>query len=123
MERSAHDALCAVRRVLESGKLTPGGGAVEAALSIYLENFATTLVSVKQTNLTNIQKALKMHLTQNLLLLLELVATLIESGYPSNQPLCRGRELKSNVQVKIVGTFGNSCLMRKSYLHAAALNI
>ena len=44
MERSAHDALCAVRRVLESGRLTPGGGAVEAALSIYLENFATTLV-------------------------------------------------------------------------------
>lgn len=45
MERSAHDALCAVRRVLESGRLVPGGGAVEAALSIYLENFATTLVS------------------------------------------------------------------------------
>jgi hypothetical protein len=44
MERSAHDALCAVRRVLESGRLAPGGGAVEAALSIYLENFATTLV-------------------------------------------------------------------------------
>lgn len=44
MERSAHDALCAVRRVLESGRLVPGGGAVEAALSIYLENFATTLV-------------------------------------------------------------------------------
>lgn len=44
MERSAHDALCAVRRVLESGRLVPGGGAVEAALSIYLDNFATTLV-------------------------------------------------------------------------------
>ncbi|KOB78090.1 T-complex protein 1 subunit alpha, partial [Operophtera brumata] len=43
MERSAHDALCAVRRVLESGRLVAGGGAVEAALSIYLENFATTL--------------------------------------------------------------------------------
>nr|XP_049693020.1 T-complex protein 1 subunit alpha isoform X2 [Helicoverpa armigera] len=48
MERSAHDALCAVRRVLESGKLVPGGGAVEAALSIYLENFATTLSSREQ---------------------------------------------------------------------------
>ncbi|CAH2981954.1 unnamed protein product [Chilo suppressalis] len=48
MERSAHDALCAVRRVLESGRLAPGGGAVEAALSIYLENFATTLSSREQ---------------------------------------------------------------------------
>ncbi|XP_026485320.1 T-complex protein 1 subunit alpha [Vanessa tameamea] len=48
MERSAHDALCAVRRVLESGRLTPGGGAVEAALSIYLDNFATTLSSREQ---------------------------------------------------------------------------
>ncbi|XP_026333463.1 T-complex protein 1 subunit alpha [Hyposmocoma kahamanoa] len=48
MERSAHDALCCVRRVLESGRVTPGGGAVEAALSIYLENFATTLSSREQ---------------------------------------------------------------------------
>ncbi|CAG9787059.1 unnamed protein product [Diatraea saccharalis] len=48
MERSAHDALCAVRRVLESGRLAPGGGCVEAALSIYLENFATTLSSREQ---------------------------------------------------------------------------
>ncbi|XP_023945984.1 T-complex protein 1 subunit alpha [Bicyclus anynana] len=48
MERSAHDALCAVRRVLESGRLVPGGGAVECALSIYLDNFATTLSSREQ---------------------------------------------------------------------------
>lgn len=48
MERSAHDALCAVKRVLEGGSLVPGGGAVEAALSIYLENFATTLSSREQ---------------------------------------------------------------------------
>ena len=41
-----HDALCVVKRVLESKTLVPGGGAVEAALSIYLENFATSLVSV-----------------------------------------------------------------------------
>jgi T-complex protein 1 subunit alpha len=44
MERSVHDSLCAVKRTLESGKVVPGGGAVETALSIYLENFATTLV-------------------------------------------------------------------------------
>ena len=45
MERSIHDALCVVKRVLESKTVVPGGGAVEAALSIYLENFATSLVS------------------------------------------------------------------------------
>lgn len=44
MERSVHDALCVVKRVLESKKVVAGGGAVEAALSIYLENFATSLV-------------------------------------------------------------------------------
>lgn len=46
MERSVHDALCVVKRVLESKNVVAGGGAVEVALSIYLENFATTLVSV-----------------------------------------------------------------------------
>lgn len=45
MERSMHDALCVIKRTLESGSVVPGGGAVETALSIYLENFATTLVS------------------------------------------------------------------------------
>jgi len=40
-----HDALCVVKRVLESKSVVPGGGAVEAALSIYLENYATSMVS------------------------------------------------------------------------------
>lgn len=44
MERSMHDALCVVKRVLESKSVVPGGGAVEAALSIYLENYATSMV-------------------------------------------------------------------------------
>ncbi|KAJ1677904.1 chaperonin-containing T-complex alpha subunit Cct1, partial [Spiromyces aspiralis] len=34
MERSLHDALCAVKRVLESGAVVPGGGAVETALDV-----------------------------------------------------------------------------------------
>jgi len=33
-------------RVLESKSVVPGGGCVEAALSIYLENLATSLVSI-----------------------------------------------------------------------------
>lgn len=45
MERSLHDTLSVIKRTLESGAVVPGGGAVESALSIYLENFATTLVS------------------------------------------------------------------------------
>ena len=45
MERSVHDSLCVVKRIMESNKVVVGGGAVEAALSIYLENFATTLAS------------------------------------------------------------------------------
>lgn len=46
MERSIHDALCVVKRVLESNTVVPGGGAVETALSVYLENFATSIVSL-----------------------------------------------------------------------------
>lgn len=48
MERSLHDALCTVKRVMESKSVVAGGGAVEAALSIYLENFATSLASREQ---------------------------------------------------------------------------
>jgi T-complex protein 1 subunit alpha len=48
VERSLHDALCAVKRTMESASVVPGGGSVEAALSIYLENFATTIGSREQ---------------------------------------------------------------------------
>ena len=46
MERALHDTLSVIKRTLESGAVVPGGGAVESALSIYLENFATTLVHI-----------------------------------------------------------------------------
>ncbi|CAF3379963.1 unnamed protein product [Rotaria sp. Silwood1] len=48
IERSVHDALCVIKRVLESKQVVPGGGCCEAALSIYLENFATTVSSREQ---------------------------------------------------------------------------
>lgn len=48
MDRALHDSLMVVKRVLESKQLVAGGGSVEAALSIYLENFATTLGSREQ---------------------------------------------------------------------------
>lgn len=52
MERSVHDSLCAVKRALESGSIVPGGGAVETALHIYLEEFAVTVVSTPKNNTT-----------------------------------------------------------------------
>eukprot|EP00745_Piridium_sociabile_P042225 TRINITY_DN84637_c0_g2_i1.p1 TRINITY_DN84637_c0_g2~~TRINITY_DN84637_c0_g2_i1.p1 ORF type:complete len:556 (+),score=207.20 TRINITY_DN84637_c0_g2_i1:97-1764(+) len=58
MERSVHDALCVVRRVLESRTVVVGGGAVEAALSIYLENFATSLASREQLAIAEFAKSL-----------------------------------------------------------------
>lgn len=58
VERSIHDALCVVRRVLESKTVVPGGGAVEAALSIYLENFATSLSSREQLAIAEYARSL-----------------------------------------------------------------
>jgi len=58
MERSMHDILCAVKRTLESNAVVPGGGAVEAALSIYLENFAHTLGSREQLAIAEFANAL-----------------------------------------------------------------
>ncbi|KAK3053525.1 chaperonin-containing T-complex alpha subunit Cct1 [Extremus antarcticus] len=48
MERSIHDSLSAVKRTLESGRIVPGGGAVETALHIYLEEWATSVGSREQ---------------------------------------------------------------------------
>merc|ERR1711953_1437116 len=58
MERSVHDALCVVKRVLESKSVVVGGGCVEAALSIYLENFATSLSSREQLAIADFAKSL-----------------------------------------------------------------
>ena len=48
VERSVHDALCAVSKALESCFVVPGGGCVEAALSVYLEEFAKTISGKEQ---------------------------------------------------------------------------
>jgi T-complex protein 1 subunit alpha len=42
MDRALHDSLCVVKRMLESNTLVPGGGAVEAELSVHLEEFSLT---------------------------------------------------------------------------------
>ncbi|THU90695.1 T-complex protein 1 [Dendrothele bispora CBS 962.96] len=58
MERALHDTLCIIKRTLESGAVVPGGGAVESALSIYLENFARTLGSREQLAIAEFASAL-----------------------------------------------------------------
>ncbi|KAG7354152.1 thermosome subunit [Nitzschia inconspicua] len=40
IDRSLHDSLCVVKRMLESNSLVPGGGAVETALNVYLYDYA-----------------------------------------------------------------------------------
>ncbi|KAM0325954.1 hypothetical protein ACHAQA_007259 [Verticillium albo-atrum] len=58
MERSVHDSLCAVKRTLESGTIVPGGGAVETALHIYLEEFAGTVGSREQLAIAEFAQSL-----------------------------------------------------------------
>jgi len=58
MERSVHDALCVVRRVLESKSLVVGGGSVEVALNVYLESFAMSLASREQLSVAEFANAL-----------------------------------------------------------------
>ncbi|KAG4073663.1 hypothetical protein HA402_000887 [Bradysia odoriphaga] len=53
-----HDALCVVKRVLEGKKFVVGGGCVEAALSIYLENFTISLVSIEKPAIAEFDKSL-----------------------------------------------------------------
>jgi len=56
--RTITDCLNAVKRVLESGSVVAGGGSVEAAVSIYLENFANTLGSREQLAIAEFAQAL-----------------------------------------------------------------
>ena len=58
MDRSLHDVLCVVQRVLESKSVVAGGGAVEAALSMYLEAFSTTLATKEQLAIKEFAEAL-----------------------------------------------------------------
>lgn len=57
-DRSVHDAICVVKRVLESRSVVVGGGAVETALSIYLDSFARTLGSKEQLAISEFAESL-----------------------------------------------------------------
>ena len=58
MDRALHDSLMVIKRVLESKALVTGGGSVESALSIYLENLAHTLGSREQLAVAEFADAL-----------------------------------------------------------------
>lgn len=58
MDRALHDALCVIKRVLETTGVVAGGGCVEAALSIHLEDFATTLSTREQYAVAEFAQAL-----------------------------------------------------------------
>ncbi|RZC80445.1 hypothetical protein C5167_043030 [Papaver somniferum] len=59
MERALHDALCIVKRTLESNAVVAGGSAVESALSVYLEYLATTIGSWEQLDATELVAKLR----------------------------------------------------------------
>lgn len=58
MDRSLHDTLCVIKRMMESNSLVAGGGAVEAALSIYLDGLATSMGSREQLAVAQFAEAL-----------------------------------------------------------------
>nr|CAD7427081.1 unnamed protein product [Timema monikensis] len=111
MERSVHDALCVVKRVLESKTVVAGGGCVEAALSIYLENFATSLSSREQLAIAEFAKSL-----------LVIPKTLsVNAAQDATDLVAKLRAYHNSSQTKVehqhlkwAGT-GNSVLLKDSY--------
>ena len=59
IERSLHDSMCVIKRVLESNSVVAGGGSVEVALSVYLDDFARTLGSREQLAIAEFSEALQ----------------------------------------------------------------
>ncbi|GBG32923.1 T-complex protein 1 subunit alpha [Hondaea fermentalgiana] len=58
VERSLHDSLCIIKRALETNTLVAGGGAVETALSVHLEDYASTLGTREQLAIVEFAQAL-----------------------------------------------------------------
>ncbi len=58
VERSLVDVLSIIKRALETKTLVAGGGAVESALSVHLEDFAATLESREQLAVSEFAQAL-----------------------------------------------------------------
>ncbi|CXI42037.1 T-complex protein 1 subunit alpha, putative [Plasmodium berghei] len=89
MERSIHDALCSVSRALESNYVVVGGGCVEVALSVYLEDFAKTLGSREQLAIAEF--------AESLLIIPKILA--LNASYDSIDLVCKLRAYHTKSQV------------------------
>ena len=58
IHRSMNDSLQVIKRILESNAIVAGGGAVEAALSVYLDDFSRSLGSREQLAIAEFSEAL-----------------------------------------------------------------
>lgn len=58
IQRSLNDSLQVIKRILETNAVVAGGGAVEAALSVYLDDYARTLGSREQLAIAEFSEAL-----------------------------------------------------------------
>lgn len=56
--RSLHDSICVAKRTLESGKIVAGGGAVDIALSIHLDQYGRTFPNKEQIAISEFSEAL-----------------------------------------------------------------
>jgi T-complex protein 1 subunit alpha len=56
--RSLHDSICVAKRTLESGKIVAGGGAVDVALSIYLDQYCRNFSGKEQIAIAEFSEAL-----------------------------------------------------------------
>ncbi|KAF7682743.1 T-complex protein 1 subunit alpha [Astathelohania contejeani] len=96
MERSVHDALCVLKRTLESKSILPAGGAVEAALSIFLDNFASTISSKEFVAIHNYAEAL-----------LELPKTIaVNAGLDANELVAQLMSIYKDSSVSRVFEYG-----------------
>lgn len=58
VERSLHDALCVVKRTMESKTVVPGGGCVESAVSVFMDRLADSMSSREQLAVSAFAQAL-----------------------------------------------------------------
>jgi len=102
MDRALHDSLCVVKRMLESSTLVCGGGAVESALSVHLEEYANTLDTREQLAVQEfadallvIPKTLAVNAAKDSS---ELVAKLRSAHAKSQRDALAGEEKEENLQ-------------------------
>ncbi len=95
VDRSMHDAMCIVQRTLESNTVVPGGGAVESALNIFLEQYALNKDTRAQLAIGTFAKALliipKTLATNGAFDSTDLIAKLRKSHYASQTQEGKGQ--------------------------------